>query len=92
MNNIIIITPIIHLNEVMEEVKKYGNVIYEPYIKKNELYPVCGNTYRMLKQTRLSKHFDFDGDFSNHLGIFDGCGTNLPFEDTGECDPATGCC
>lgn len=38
MNNIIIITPISHLKGVMEEVKKYGNIIYEPYIKKQKLY------------------------------------------------------
>ena len=38
MKIIIIITPILHLNGVMEEVKKYGNIIYDPYIKKKDLY------------------------------------------------------
>lgn len=33
--------------------------------------PVCGNTANMLSQTRLSKHFKVDGDFSTHYGLFD---------------------
>lgn len=37
MKYIIIITPITHLNGVMDEVQKYGNIIYEPYILKNQL-------------------------------------------------------
>ncbi|MEB3234954.1 MAG: methyltransferase domain-containing protein [Cyanobacteriota bacterium] len=41
--------------------------------------PVCGNTYRMLKQTRLASHFAFDGDFERHFGLFAGCGGELPF-------------
>ncbi|MEB3172456.1 MAG: methyltransferase domain-containing protein [Cyanobacteriota bacterium] len=41
--------------------------------------PVCGNTFRMLRQTRLAPHFAFDGDFSRHFGLFAGCGGGLPF-------------
>ena len=40
---------------------------------------VCGNTYRMLHESRFAAHFDFLGDGSRHLGIFEGCGTGLPF-------------
>lgn len=32
---------------------------------------VCGNTANMLKQTRFSRHFRVDGDFSTHYGLFD---------------------
>lgn len=41
--------------------------------------PVCGNTYRMLQQTRLAPHFACVGDFSRHFGLFAGCGGGLPF-------------
>lgn len=37
MKTIIVITPIIHLKGVMNEIKKYGNIIYEPYISKKNL-------------------------------------------------------
>ena len=35
--------------------------------------PVCGNTARMLAETRYAAHFDVVGDFSTHFGPFD-CG------------------
>lgn len=41
--------------------------------------PVCGNTWRMLRESRLGWRFEFFGDFDRHLGIFKGCGTDLPF-------------
>ena len=44
-----------------------------------KVFPVCGNTFRMLKQTRLEKYFSFIGDFSRHYGIFEGCGNSIPF-------------
>ncbi|WP_372368989.1 methyltransferase domain-containing protein [Candidatus Uabimicrobium sp. HlEnr_7] len=34
-------------------------------------YPICGNTANMLQQTRFSKHFRIEGDFSIHYGSFD---------------------
>ncbi|MCH2197243.1 MAG: methyltransferase domain-containing protein [Flavobacteriales bacterium] len=33
--------------------------------------PVCGNTARMLADTRFSSHFRVAGDFSTHFGPFD---------------------
>jgi arsenite methyltransferase len=42
-------------------------------IIKDEVFPVCGNTWKMLKETRFEKHFEFSGDFSEHLGVFS-CG------------------
>ena len=48
-------------------------------IEKGKMFPVCGNTYRMLKQSRFHGHFDFYGSFKTHYGIFQGCGTTIPF-------------
>lgn len=48
-------------------------------IEKGRVFPVCGNTWQMLAQSRFAPHFDFIGDFSTHYGIFPGCGTSLPF-------------
>ncbi len=48
-------------------------------IEKGRVFPVCGNTFRMLKESRFAPHFDFIGDFGTHYGIFPGCGTNIPF-------------
>jgi len=44
------------------------------------VFPVCGNTWRMLRETRFRPHFEFIGDFSRHYGIFAGCGGGLPFD------------
>ena len=41
--------------------------------------PVCGNSFRMLAETRFAPHFQCLGDFSRHFGPFPGCGGNLPF-------------
>ena len=48
-------------------------------LEQGRVFPVCGNTYRMLHQSRFREHFEFIGDFSRHFGIFPGCGSNLPF-------------
>jgi len=63
-------------------------------IEKGKVFPVCGNTWRMLKDTRFARHFDFIGDFSTHFGIFDGCGTLIPFASAKEGKAAAGgaCC
>lgn len=50
-------------------------------IEKGKVFPVCGNTYRMLMQTRFAGFFDAIGDFSSHYGIFTGCGTQMPLEE-----------
>jgi len=60
-------------------------------IEAGRVFPVCGNTYRMLGESRFAPHFDFIGDFSRHYGIFPGCGGGLPFDGD---KPVTGsgCC
>jgi len=49
-------------------------------IEKGKVFPVCGNTWRMLADTRFKRHFEFIGNFDTHYGIYDGCGTLIPFE------------
>jgi SAM-dependent methyltransferase len=55
--------------------------------------PVCRNTFRMLRDTRLAPHFDFLEGPGTHFGIFPGCGLALPFTDGSE-RPTSGssCC
>lgn len=48
-------------------------------IERGKVFGVCGNTWRMLADTRFKPHFDFIGNFDTHYGIYAGCGTNLPF-------------
>lgn len=50
-------------------------------IQTGKVFPVCGNTWRMLHDTRFAPHFEFIGDFDTHYGIFEGCGSSLPYED-----------
>jgi hypothetical protein len=52
--------------------------------------PVCGNTYRMLSDTRFNNHFEFFGTWDTHYGIYQGCGGNIPF--TGDSEEGTTCC
>ena len=59
-------------------------------IERGKVFPICGNSWRMLADTRFKPYFDFVGGFSTHYGIFAGCaspGTSLPFDETG---PAQG--
>ena len=58
-------------------------------IEAGKVFPVCGNSYRMLHDTRFQSHFEFIGEGKRHFGIFQSCGTHIPFdEDTME----GGCC
>ncbi len=49
------------------------------HILKGKMFPVCGNTYRMLNESRLNQYFEFFGNTDTHYGIFDDCGTLMPF-------------
>jgi arsenite methyltransferase len=49
-------------------------------IEKGKVFPVCGNTFRMLHDTRFREHFTFIGDFSTHYGIYADCGKSVPFK------------
>ena len=48
-------------------------------IETGKVFPVCGNSFRMLQQSRFAPHFEFIGDFERHYGLFAGCGSAIPF-------------
>ena len=58
---------------------------------KNKVMTVCGNTYKMLHDTRLAGHFEFYGNWDTHYGVFEGCGGAMPFNTEGDADAAS-CC
>jgi arsenite methyltransferase len=61
-------------------------------IEAGRTFPVCGNSWKMLAETRLASHFDFIGDFSKHFGVFEGCGGGLPFTQTIGGEAIAACC
>jgi SAM-dependent methyltransferase len=61
-------------------------------IEAGRVFPVCGNTWRMLHDTRFAPHFDFIGSFERHYGLFTGCGGGLPFDEALGAAGAAGCC
>lgn len=63
-------------------------------IEAGRVFPVCGNTWMMLAETRFAQHFHFIGDFSRHYGVFPGCGTAVPFgqSDANPARPEASCC
>lgn len=48
--------------------------------EKGKIASVCGNTYKMLSDTRFASYFDFFGNWDTHYGIFEGCGVSMPFD------------
>lgn len=50
-------------------------------METGRVFPVCGNSYRMLHDSRFAPHFEFVGSFERHYGIFPGYGDSLPFDD-----------
>ena len=63
-------------------------------IEAGRIFPVCGNTYRMLQQTRFAPYFEFIGSFERHYGLFEGCGSVIPFDGSSTAAPSTAasCC
>ncbi len=61
-------------------------------IEAGKVFPVCGNTWRMLHDTRFATHFNFVGDFTRHFGIFPGCGSALPFDTILNTKVISACC
>jgi arsenite methyltransferase len=60
-------------------------------METGRVFPVCGNTWRMLQDTRFAPYFEFIGNFDRHYGIFAGCGTTIPY-DTSTNGDAAACC
>jgi len=61
-------------------------------LETGRMFPLCGNSWRMLHDSRFRQHFDFFGDFSRHYGLFPGNGGGLPFEGGTAADEGAGCC
>lgn len=96
------------IDELEQDCEDYGQaVIYNGGIANNtqrimldkhhnievgRVFPVCGNTWRMLQATRFREHFEFIGDFSRHYGLFEGCGKSLPFDVGKEKSGPDACC
>ncbi len=62
------------------------------HFPKGKIITVCGNTYKMLSDTRFKPFFEFYGDFSTHYGIFEGCGGKMPFSLNNADNEAASCC
>jgi SAM-dependent methyltransferase len=61
-------------------------------IETGRTFPVCGNTWRILHDSRFKAHFDFIGDFKQHYGLFTGCGSENPFTASTPDAGNTSCC
>ena len=58
----------------------------------NKPYPVCGNTTKMIMETRFKDHFKVTGDFSKHYGLFD-CGPDtVPTSTSPTPEAPASCC
>lgn len=62
------------------------------HIEASRVFPVCGNTWRMLQDTRFHQHFEFIGNFDQHFGLFEGCGNSIPFDNKTEGAETCACC
>ena len=61
-------------------------------IETGKVFPLCGNTWHMLKSSRFAQYFEFIGDFSKHYGIFEGCGVDVPFSGDPANEQGGACC
>ena len=52
--------------------------------------PVCGNTYKMISESRFADHFKVTGDFSTHFGPFD-CSV-VPVQEGINSNESDACC
>ena len=70
--------------------KDYFTLDKHHFIEAGKPFPVCGNSYRMLNESRFNPHFEFSGNFEKHLGIFKDCGSDVPFDNNVK--KSVGCC
>ena len=61
-------------------------------IERGRHFAICGNSWRMLAETRFAEHFDFHGDFDRHFGIFPDCGGAFPYQAPAVGAEAAGAC
>ncbi len=78
-----------------------GSILHHPHrfqldkhhtIETGREFRVCGNTWRMLHESRFRPHFSFTGNFTRHFGLFEGCGSGLPFDPVKGNNPSSNCC
>ncbi len=81
---------VIYKGTIPEHPDKFGLDKHHD-METGRVFPVCGNTWRMLHDTRFAPHFEFLGNFDRHYGIFTGCGTSIPY-DTSTSGNAAACC
>lgn len=61
-------------------------------LEQGRHFPVCGNTYRILRESRFRDYFEFYGSWDSHFGIFKGCGTVMPFGESNASEAGEGSC
>ena len=62
------------------------------HIERGRMFPACGNTWKVLAESRFAGHFEFFSDFSTSYGVFAGCGTESPFALPPGQDAGPACC
>ena len=62
----------------------------EHIFEKNRPERICGNTALMLSKIRLSKYFQITGNFDDHFGLFEDCGTAV-FRNSSDSGTASDC-
>lgn len=60
--------------------------------KNDEKVKVCGNSYRMLNESRFNKHFEFSGNWDSHLGIYEGSAPTNPLKALNKPKVKSSCC
>ena len=56
--------------------------------ERNKAERVCGNTAKMLADTRFAKYFDVIGSFDEHFGAYEDCITSTASDEKNK----EGCC
>jgi len=64
----------------------------EHLFEKGRPERVCGNTVKMITESRLAQYFQIHGDFSTHYGLFEACGTDAYRRQTPSTDGDASCC
>ena len=64
----------------------------EHVFEKGRPERVCGNTVKMISESRLAEYFQIHGDFSTHYGLFETCGTDAFRRQTSNENGGASCC
>jgi len=62
-------------------------------METGKVFPICGNTYRILSESRFAPHFEFIGSWDTHYGIFGAYGDDPSTSESVKDEVSTsGCC